>query len=134
MPASRPMDELRRQAARLIVAHLDTITVAQAASDLKISRQAVYDIKKDKYCPSLSLVQRACEVWGLKFEFRGILIDNTSLRGKPDAAPTIPEAQGNLLEILGQLDSRNFEVIDAKPMGSALEITLRWTLSAHKTA
>lgn len=128
------MNELRRRAARLIVAHLHRITVAQAASDLKISRQAVYDIKNGEYCPCLSLVQRACEVWGLKFEFRGILIDNTSLKGKPDAAPTMPETQGNLLEVLGQLASRNFEVIDAKPMGSAVEITLRLTLSAHKTA
>jgi DNA-binding XRE family transcriptional regulator len=128
------MNELRRQAARLILAHLRTITVAQAASDLKISRQAVYDIKKGKYCPSLSLVQRACEVWGLKFEFHGILIDNTSLRRKPDAAPVMPEVQGNLLEILGQLASRNFEVIDAKPVGHAVDVTLRFTLSAHKTA
>jgi DNA-binding XRE family transcriptional regulator len=128
------MDELRRQAASLIVAHPDTISVAQAASDLNISRQAVYDIKKGTYCPSLSLVQRACEVWGLKFEFRGILIDNTSLRGKPHAAPATPEAQGYLLEALGQMDSRNFEIIETKPMGSAVDITLRLTLSAHKTA
>jgi DNA-binding XRE family transcriptional regulator len=128
------MNELRRQAARLIVAHLDKITVAQAAADLKISRQAVYDIKKGKYCPSLSLVQRACEVWGLKFEFRGILIDNTSLKGKTETPPQRLEAQGDLLDALGHLDSRNFEVIATKPMGSALEITLRLTLSAHKTA
>lgn len=135
MPASRPMDELRRQAARLIVAHLDKITVARASSDLNVSRQAVYDIKKGKYCPSLSLVQRACEVWRLKFEFRGILIDNTSLRATPEAAPRMPDAQGNLFEaLLRQLDSRNFEVIDAKPMESAVDITLRLTLSAHKTA
>jgi DNA-binding XRE family transcriptional regulator len=134
LPASRPMDELRRQAALLIVAHLDKITVAQAASDLKTSRQAVYDIKKGKYCPSLSLVQRACEVWGLKFEFRGILIDNTTLKAKTDTPPAILDAQGDLLEALGHLDSHNFEVIATKPMGNALDITVRLTIPAHRTA
>jgi DNA-binding XRE family transcriptional regulator len=129
------MDELRRQATRLILARLDEIPVAQAASELRISRQAVYDIKKGKYCPSLSLVHRTCEVWGLKFEFRGILIDNTIFKQKMEAAPPIPDAQGNLLvETLGKLDIRNFEVIQSKPMGNALEITLRLTLPAHKTA
>jgi DNA-binding XRE family transcriptional regulator len=126
------MDELRQRAARLIVAHLDKITVAQAASDLKISRQAVYDIKNGEYCPCLSLVQRACEVWGLKFEFRGILIDNTALKRRIDTPA--PVAQGNLFEAFVHLDNSNFEVIKAKPVGNALEITLRLTLPAHKTA
>jgi DNA-binding XRE family transcriptional regulator len=127
------MDELRRKAAGLIVAHLEKITVAQAALDLGISRQAVYDIKKGKYCPSLGLVQRACEVWGLKFAFRGLLIAPTSFRRKTEGA-RVPEIQGDLLDALGQLDSRNWEVIATKPMGGAIEITLRLTLSAHQTA
>ena len=56
------MDELRKQAADLIMERLKTASVAEIASDLGISRQAVYDIKKGKYCPSLSLVQKACEI------------------------------------------------------------------------
>lgn len=134
MPASRPMDELRRQAAALIIDRLKKTKVADVAADLKISRQAVYDIKKGRYCPSLSLVQKACEVWKVRFSFRGILIDSASFKKSADR-PSAPLAtQGDLLESLVHLDNRCFEVIDTKPMGRALEITLRLTLPAQKTA
>ena len=134
MPASRPIDELRKQAADLIINRLKTTTVADVAYDLGISRQAVYDIKRGKYCPSLSLVQRACEVWKVRFTYREILIDSTSFRAKaPGPSPPVP-TQGDLLESLAQLDNRSFEVIHTKPMGRALEITLRLTLPAQKTA
>jgi len=134
MPASRPMDELRKQAADLIIDRLNTKKVADVASDLGISRQAVYDIKKGKYCPSLSLVQKACEVWQVPFVYRGILIASTSFRAKADGPPPPVATQRDLFESLGQLDKRSFEVIDTKPMGHALEITLRLTLPAQKAA
>jgi DNA-binding XRE family transcriptional regulator len=126
------MDELRKRAAALILDRLQAANVAKIAADLGVSRQAVYDIKKGKYSPSLSLVQKACEVWNVRFSFRGVLIDSTSFRASGEPAPAA--AQGDLLESLGQLDSRSFEVIDTKPMGRALEITLRLTLPATKGA
>lgn len=132
MPASRPMDELRKQAAGLIIARLEKEKVADVASDLGISRQAVYDIKKGKYCPSLSLVQKACEAWKMKFAFRTMQIDSTSFKRKSEGPPPEVATQQELFEALGQLDYRSFEVIHTKPMGRALEITLRLTLPARK--
>ena len=134
MPASRPTDELRKQAADLIIDRLKTAKVAEIASDLDISRQAVYDIKKGKYSPSLSLVQKACDVWKVPFRFRSILIDSTSFRANSDRPSPAVATQGELFESLGQLDNRSFEVIRTKPMGRSLEITLRLTLPAQKTA
>jgi DNA-binding XRE family transcriptional regulator len=131
MPASRPMDELRTQASELIIERLKKSTVAEVASALGISRQAVYDIKRGKYCPSLSLVQKACEVWKARFSFRGILVDNTSF-GKKVTKKIAISAQASLFEALGKLDNRNFEIIQTKPMGRALEITLRLTLPSPK--
>ncbi len=128
------MDELRKQAADLIIDRLKTNKVADVASDLGISRQAVYDIKKGKYCPSLSLVQKACDVWQVRFAYRGLLIDSTSIRAKAVGPPPPVATQRDLFEALGQLDKRSFEVIDTKPMGHALEITLRLTLPAQKAA
>jgi DNA-binding XRE family transcriptional regulator len=133
VPASRPLDELRKQAADLIIDRLKTKKVRVVASDLGISRQAVYDIKKGKYCPSLSLVQKACEVWRERFVYRDIVIDSTSFRRKADRPPPPAATQGDLFA-LEQLDNRNFEVIATKPMGRALEITLRLTLPAKKAA
>lgn len=135
MPASRPMDELRKQAADLIINRLKTAKVADVANDLGISRQAVYDIKRGKYCPSLSLVQKACEVWKVRFVYRGILIDSTSFKERTAGPPPPAATQTKLFETLvQQLDSRSFEVIQTKPVGRALEITLRLTLPAKTAA
>jgi DNA-binding XRE family transcriptional regulator len=128
------MDKLRRQAADLIIDRLKKKTVAVVASELEISRQAVYDIKKGRYCPSLSLVQKACEVWKVPFTYRGIRIDNTSFKRKAHGSTSAAPTQATFFEAFGLLDNRNFEVIHTKPMGRALEITLRLTLPAQKTA
>ena len=128
------MDELRKQAADLILDRLKDSNVANIASKLGISRQAVYDIKKGKYCPSLSLVQKACDVWSVQFSFRGVLIDSTSfVRNSSAPVPPTP-IQPTLFDFLEQLDNRNFEVVQTKPMGRALEITLRLTLPKQRTA
>lgn len=140
MPASRPMDELRAKAADLIINRIndtkEPIKIADAAIKLGISRQALYDIMKRKYCPSLSLVQRACEVWKLEFDFRGVLIKPGVFKKKRSASTGGGQMVQTkmIFEALAQLDNRAFEIIDTKPMGSAFEITLRLTLPAHKTA
>src|ERR1700720_2898990 len=83
MPATRPIDELRREAAALIIARIKKTTVAKAASELEVSRQALYDIQEGKYCPSLALIYRACEVWGLEFNFRGLAVNKRGLKRRP---------------------------------------------------
>jgi DNA-binding XRE family transcriptional regulator len=134
MPASRPINELRKQAADLIIDRLKTATVAGVASELGISRQAVYDIKKGKYCPSLALIQKACDVWKASFTYREIRIDSTSFGRRPEAPAPPVATPGDLFESLSQLDHRSFEVIETKPMGRALDITLRVTLPAKRIA
>jgi hypothetical protein len=107
--------------------------VYQISEALAISRQAVYDIRKGKYCPSLTLIHRMCEAWDCKFELGGIVIDRATLtRDKQASMPKI-EKQGSLFETFGQLNPHQFEVIATKPMGRALEITLRLTIPEEKT-
>jgi DNA-binding XRE family transcriptional regulator len=119
------MNELRTQAAALIINKLKEKTVAIVASDLGISRQAVYDIKKGKYSPSLSLVHKACEVWKVPFTYQGIVIDAASFKPKANRQPRPMETQGDLFDHLAKLDTSRFEVIQAKPAGRALDITIR---------
>ena len=133
MPASRPMTELRKQAAAVILDRLKNDKVAKVAAELGVSRQAIYDIQKEKYSPSLSLVQRACEAWKTNFSFGGVRIDSESF-GTAKTPPPVAAVQGDLFESLGTLDKSSFEVIETKPMGRALEITLRLTLPANKSA
>jgi len=140
--ASRPIKELREKAAGLLIQRLKEghgdqrpgrLSAYSISKDLGISRQAVYDIKKGKYCPSLSLIHRMCEVWEDKFDLGGIVIDRATLIPKKKASPTPAETQGDLFETLQRLDTRHFEVIATKPMGHALEITLRLTIPGQKT-
>ena len=122
------MDELRKQAASLIVKRLDAMTVSEAARQLGVSRQAIYDIKKGEYCPSLALVQRACQVWGLEFKFRGLQVGTKTLPMKTEVkhAPK----QLDLLGSLTLLQRRQCEVVKAKRMGRAFELVLRVQLPA----
>ena len=126
------MDKLRKLACDLIISRLKTASVAAVASDLGISRQAVYNFKRGKYCPSLSLVQRACEAWKVKFSFRRHLSFDSKSFKETETNP--PQTEPLPKDLFAQLDNRNFEVISTKPMGRALEITLRLTLPTYKTA
>jgi len=129
MPASRPINELRRQAAALIVARIKRTTIAKAAQELGVSRQALYDIRNGDYCPSLALVQRACEVWGLEFKFRNLTVGKKILQRKPATSGSQP-AQSNLFDALESLERREVEVVRAKRVGRAVELVLRFKLTA----
>jgi len=63
-----------------------------------------------------------------------MLIDGASFKKKSDRPSAPLPTQGDLFESLGHLDNHCFEVIDTRPMGRAIEITLRLTLPAQKTA
>jgi DNA-binding XRE family transcriptional regulator len=129
MPATRPIDELRREAAAMIVARIKKTTIAKAASELGVSRQALYDIQNEKYCPSLALVQRACEVWGLEFNFRGLKVGNKTLKRKspPSNQPTQTSLVFGALELL---EKQQFEVVRAKRIGNAVDLVFRFSLTA----
>ena len=124
MPASKPIEELRAQAAALILERAATTSVSKVASDLGISRQAVYDIRKGKYCPSLALIQRACAAWHEEFNIRGLPINQYTLwvTKKPKAVPR----QMSLFEAL---QGKRFEV-KTRRAGNTMELVLRFKLSA----
>ena len=128
MPATRPIKELRIEAAALILARLRTTTISKAAQDLGVSRQTLYDIRREKYCPSLALIQRACEKWGLEFTIRGLRITKKTLRAK--SRTSVPVAQPTLFEALEMLEKQRLEVVRTKRVGKAVELVLRLTLSA----
>jgi DNA-binding XRE family transcriptional regulator len=139
--ASKPIRELRRKAANLIIDRIEhptpeqgPISKAQAAEDLGISRQAVYDILKRRYCPSLSLVHRACEQWGLQFDFRGMLIEKAAFAVEREEESLRPVADAqlplDLVEVIQKIDYRSFEVLEAKPVGREVMITIRLTVPA----
>ena len=128
MPATRPAGDLRAQAAALIVEKLKHLSISQAARDLKVSRQAIYDFKDGTYCPSLAVIQRACEVWKLEFGFRGMTISKDIFKPKKlpkGQRPPDQETQYTFFDLWDQLQDQRMTVVRARHVDGAVEMTLR---------
>jgi DNA-binding XRE family transcriptional regulator len=127
--ASRPIEELRRAATELIISQLSQISVTQAAADLGITRQAIYAIKRGQFCPSMELIQRACEAWGLEFTFRGLRIGAGALTGKRDRSHQ-QTLQLDLFEAIRTQLQNQTALIETKKVGRAVELVLRFRITA----
>ena len=128
MPATKPIEELRAEAAKLFIDHLAKSNISKAAEGLGVSGQALYDIRRKKYCPSLALIQRACDLWGLEFSFRGLKISKATLRPNKKSS-RLPE-QMELFDALKTLQNQTLQVVRAKRTGRAFDVVLRVSLSA----
>jgi DNA-binding XRE family transcriptional regulator len=128
MPATRPIDDLRQYAAELIISHAKELSFGKAAKDLKVSRQALYDIESGEYCPSLALIQRACEAWNLNFRYRGLTVGKGTIRARRKAPPKA--TQLDLFKVLEELEKQHFQVVRAKHSRGSLELTLRFEMTA----
>jgi hypothetical protein len=133
VPATRPGGDLRLRAAELIIEKLKSLSISQAARDLKVSRQAVYGFRDGTYCPSLAVIQRACEVWNLEFGFRGMMISKNSFKPKR-ASKTYQkpdqEVQRSFFELWEQLRDQRMTVVRARHVDGAVEMTLRISIPA----
>jgi DNA-binding XRE family transcriptional regulator len=129
MSASKPIDELRKVAAGLILDHLKTTTITQAAAELGVSRQAIYGIKRGDFCPSLALIQQACDVWGLDFNFRNLRIAKGTLGANKTKSQRL-STQLDLFEVLQRLKNHEAQIVQTKRMGRAVELTFRLELEA----
>jgi len=130
MPATRPPGELRQKAAEVISEKLKEITVAQAARDLRVSRQAIYDFKSGAYCPSLAIIQRACSVWGLEFKIQGMLVNERVFSQRTSKSRKTSERQISMFDLWDQLEHRQMTVVRAKKVNGAVEMTLRISIPA----
>ena len=132
MPATRPPDHLRVRAATLIVEKLKTLSISQAARDLKVSRQAIYDFRDGTYCPSMAVIQRACEVWKLEFGFRGMKISKDSFKPEKSSKgkSSDQETQRTFFDLWDQLQDQRMVVVRARRVNGAVEMTLRISIPA----
>jgi DNA-binding XRE family transcriptional regulator len=135
MGSTRPIGELRENAKRLILDKLSKISVTQASRDLGISRQAIYDFKKGRYCPSLSIVERACKTWGLEYRIKGLTqedlpVNTGSFVKHSISVVTPPPEQITMEHLWKQLENRSLTVVHTERKDGALEMTLRISIPA----
>jgi DNA-binding XRE family transcriptional regulator len=130
MPATRPVGKLREEAAKLILQKLKDLTISEAARALGVSRQAIYGFKAGDYCPSLAVIQRACNVWGLEFQIQGMTIDRQSFRRPPSSPMNDSEQQITMFDLWEQLEHRKMTVVRATKVDGGVEMTLRISIPA----
>ena len=119
------------EATALIIEKLRSLSISQAARDLKVSRQAIYDFKDGNYCPSLAVIQRACAAWKLEFGFRGMKISKDSFKSKKSPKnQQAPEAQLTFFDLWDQLKDQRMTVVRARHIDGAVEMTLRISIPA----
>jgi predicted transcriptional regulator len=129
MPATRPVGELRREAAKLILQKLEKITISEAARVLRVSRQAIYGFKSGQFCPSLAVIQRACEAWDLEFSIKGMVI-NKQVFQHPATPSRKSGRQITMFDLWEQLEHRRMMVVRAEKVNGAVEMTLRISIPA----
>lgn len=127
MPATKPVEELKARMADLIIERISKTSVSKVADDLQITRQAVYDFRAGKYCPSLAVIQRACTVWNIEFNIQGLRVDQRSLPRKK--TPTVRPVQARLFEALELLQDRRFQV-KTRRTKETVELVFRLKISA----
>jgi len=127
MPPTKPVDELKAKAIALISERVSQTSVAKVASDLGITRQAVYGFLKGAFCPSLAVIHQACLEWHAEFDVRGLKINQQTLRAsKTPAAPLPRQLDLDLYQIL---KTKRF-VVKTRKTGNAMELVLRFKISA----
>ena len=134
MSATRPMGELREVAKRLILERLAGMSVAQAARDLGVSREAIYGFKRGDYCPSLAIIERSCKTWGMEFNIdHGIVkitVNKDSFSEHPITLASAPSEQMTMDHLWKQLENRPMTVVRAEKKDGTLEMVLRVTIPA----
>jgi predicted transcriptional regulator len=133
MAATKPPNELRLVAKQLIAKQLESMSVVQAARDLRVSRQAIYGFKSGDFCPSIAVIQRACEKWELEFTVAGMKISASSF--KPDQPRIEASSEGipfqpTLFDLWSELHNQRMTVVRAVKVDGAVEMTLRISIPA----
>jgi DNA-binding XRE family transcriptional regulator len=128
------MGELREVAKGMILERLAGMSVAQAARDLGVSREAIYGFKRGDYCPSLAIIERACKTWGMEFNIdQGIVkltVNKDSFTESPITLVSAPAEQITMDHLWKQLENRPMTVVRAEKRDGTLEMVLRVTIPA----
>jgi transcriptional regulator with XRE-family HTH domain len=87
------------------------ISKAQAARDLRVSRQMLYQYLAGKSLPKHDVLRRACEVWKLQLNYKEFIVTATSF---PQPERQRPMTQPKQLDLLAAVEALRNEDLDLK--------------------
>jgi transcriptional regulator with XRE-family HTH domain len=68
------------------------ISKAQAARDLNVSRQMLYEYLGQKSTPKHSVLRRACVAWNLELDYKGLIVNSSAF--PPAITPRVADVHG----------------------------------------
>jgi len=85
---------------------------ARAARELRVSRQMLHQYLKGKSLPGRDVLQRACDAWGLKINYRDLIVSTDSFPppGPEGQAPVPKQLDLDLQEAIEQLGNDDLAV------------------------
>ena len=100
------------------------LSKTRAAKELRVSRQMLYQYLKGKSLPKREVLQRACAAWGLKINYRDLIVSTESFPSPTVGAETPPAKQLDLdlREAIKQLGDENVAVRILKKDNGRIEL------------
>jgi transcriptional regulator with XRE-family HTH domain len=88
------------------------ISKTRAAKDLRVSRQMLHQYLKAKSLPKREVLQRACDAWGLKINYRDLIVSSESFPSPSveSEAPVPKQLDLDLQEAIEQLGNDDLAV------------------------
>jgi transcriptional regulator with XRE-family HTH domain len=88
------------------------ISKTQAAKELRVSRQMFHQYLKAKSLPKRDVLQRACDAWGLRINYRGLIVDRESFpAGAPESGGSSPsQLKLDLQEAIARLENQDLGI------------------------
>ncbi len=88
------------------------LSKAQAARDINVSRQMLYEYLKGNSLPRHEVLQRACVAWGLTLNYKGLLVSVDAFRQPPvdTLKPRSEQLDLKLEEALDQLHDEDIGI------------------------
>lgn len=84
----------------------------KAAKELRVSRQMLYEYLKAKSLPKREVLQRACDAWGLRLNYKELIVSKESyaVPNVKSNAPVARQLKLDLREAIEQLGNEDLAV------------------------
>ena|ERR1700687_6241244 len=117
-------DPLRCEIARRFKESIATLRISktQAAKDLHVSRQMLYQYLEGKSLPKHAVLQRACSEWKLELKYNTLIVNAASFpQPIPKGAPW-RQLDLNLQAAIEQLENQNVAVRILRKVNGRVEL------------
>jgi transcriptional regulator with XRE-family HTH domain len=114
----------RRQVADKFSAAISSrgLTKAEAAKILGVSRETLYQYLNARSTPGSDVLQRACEVWGITLNYRGLEFDSAAFGQSAKKSDIGGDRQLDLFAALNLVNDNSVDVTVIRKTKKSIEL------------